>query len=377
MLNLYGNYASFKEQKIGGTSDDIAYSLDVKNGETYIAGSFTGSADFSNYGISAPVTISSLGGKDAFIVKYNFYGELIWLKTGGGNNADEAKAIKVKDGEVYVAGQFLSDSITFDSTTLDNTYGQVFFGKFDLDGNIVFLTNDGLNGIVEVSSIGLDVENNIYIAGQFRTGASQTTFNGSPISNAGGTGNTYDAFIAKYSSSGFPYWAISGGGTQNDYGNAIAVDINSNIYLIGYYNGTANFNGQAFSSAGLTDMYLVKYGNPPANQDVNLSSGPGINISGTFPDITIASTFNILRTTANTTNVPSFTANSDVTQTYTLTGAITTASVMVSPAAALPAGVVISYARVSAANTVSITFRNTTGTAVAFPSTSLHLTAIQ
>ena len=72
----------------------------------------------------------------------------------------------------------------------------------------------------------------------------------------------------------------------------------------------------------------------------------------------------LLRTTASI-NLPSIAANSESDITVTVTGASTTAScVFVSPAADIESGLVIAWARVSAANTVKIRFRNETGSAI-------------
>ena len=57
-----------------------------------------------------------------------------------------------------------------------------------------------------------------------------------------------DIFIAKLNSSGTFIWAISAGGTMADIGNAIDIDINGNVLLTGQFQGIASFGGSILTS---------------------------------------------------------------------------------------------------------------------------------
>ena len=78
-----------------------------------------------------------------------------------------------------------------------------------------------------------------------------------------------------------------------------------------------------------------------------------------------------------TSDVASVAANTSVAHTFTVTGAVTTASVIVSPQNALADGLIMSYARVSAAGTVEVKFRNETGTAIDPASMNWYITVIE
>jgi hypothetical protein len=78
-----------------------------------------------------------------------------------------------------------------------------------------------------------------------------------------------------------------------------------------------------------------------------------------------------------TVDVTSVAANSTLLQTFTVANATITASVTVSPSATLPNGLIIAYARVSAANTVEVKFTNTTGLAIDPASMAYYITVIQ
>jgi hypothetical protein len=75
-------------------------------------------------------------------------------------------------------------------------------------------------------------------------------------------------------------------------------------------------------------------------------------------------------------NIGSIAANASIIQAFTITGASIGSTVFISPNLALPDGLVIAYARVSAANTVEVKFTNTTAAAINPASMSYHITVI-
>jgi hypothetical protein len=93
----------------------------------------------------------------------------------------------------------------------------------------------------------------------------------------------------------------------------------------------------------------INTSNPLANLDVNGTIKLGAN--GTVFTNLIKGSFTL--------DVPSIAVNSSLIQTFTVANATVGGVVSISPDVALPVGVLMCNARVSAANTVEVTFRNT------------------
>ena len=85
---------------------------------------------------------------------------------------------------------------------------------------------------------------------------------GSGTTNLTSNGGT-DVFVAKFNTTGAFQWAVSFGGTGNDYASGIAVDSSGNVYVAGYYFDTVDFDPNPLStklktSAGFNDAFLLK-----------------------------------------------------------------------------------------------------------------------
>src|SRR5690606_26678071 len=71
-----------------------------------------------------------------------------------------------------------------------------------------------------------------------------------------------DIFISKLDANGNFVWAKRIGGTGSDFGYAISIDNNGNIYTTGAFMGTADFDpgtgSYTMSSSGFFDAFILK-----------------------------------------------------------------------------------------------------------------------
>ncbi|MEL6863123.1 MAG: SBBP repeat-containing protein [Bacteroidota bacterium] len=105
----YNSEGTVQWVRNGGSDDlDFAEGISInKDGEIFYTGSYTGTCQFSGN------TIQSNGEFDAYMIKYNTFGEVLWYRGWGGINRDFAREVVVDrfDG-VVVVGAY-SNTVTF------------------------------------------------------------------------------------------------------------------------------------------------------------------------------------------------------------------------------------------------------------------------
>lgn len=110
-----------------------------------------------------------------------------------------------------------------------------------------------------INDVAIDkVSGNMYAVGVF-AGGLNAAYGAAMAATNGGT----DAFLAKYNSAGTVVWAIKIGGATNDAGNSVACDPAGNVYVTGFFTGTADFDPTATAvnlvSTGAQDVFIAKY----------------------------------------------------------------------------------------------------------------------
>ena len=68
----------------------------------------------------------------------------------------------------------------------------------------------------------------------------------------------YDVFIAKYSTTGTLLWVRTAGGTFRDQGNALALDGDGNVCITGEFNLTAAFGAITLTNVWQDDVFITK-----------------------------------------------------------------------------------------------------------------------
>ncbi|MDW8348419.1 MAG: SBBP repeat-containing protein, partial [Bacteroidia bacterium] len=254
------------------TSESISSSYTDPNGNTYVVGKFTGTADFdpgpSTFNLTANTT-------DVFIAKYTALGALVWAKSF--TTATSSAFLNPTDiavdasGNVYVCGIF-SETVDFDPGTsvynLSSTGGpnpDIFLVKLSSPGNFVWAGQIGGVSFETVSSIAVD-GSDIYVTGRFQD---TTDFDMGPgVSNlipGGGVGSV-DPFVAKYTTaSGALVWAKQFKGSGG-FGFSSAEKIlisSSNVLVTGFFSSTVDFDPGSgvfnlTSTSGAPDFFICQ-----------------------------------------------------------------------------------------------------------------------
>ena len=187
--------------------------------------------------------------------------DLIYSTYLGGSNVDQSFAIAIDSGGfAYVTGQ--TASTDFPTTIGDTTYNggtyDAFVAKLSANGSsLSYATFIGGGGDDWGNDIVVDSSGFAYIIGQtasttdFPATTGDTTYNG----------GTYDAFVAKLSVDGSTVnYATLLGGSNEDLGNAIVVDVSGLVYVTGQTASTdfPATTGDTIYNGGTYDAFVAK-----------------------------------------------------------------------------------------------------------------------
>jgi ribosomal protein S11 len=193
----------------GGIDPDLAHSVQQTSDGGYILAGYTLSFGAGFY--------------DAFLVKTDANGNIIWPKTYGGTYYDYAYSVQqTSDGGYIVAGYTYSFSA-----------GDILLIKTDANGNIIWAKTYGGTYWDEAYSVQQTSDGGYIVAG---------------YTDSFGAGGS-DIFLIKTDANGNVIWAKTYGGTYYDYAYSVQ-QISDGGYIVAGY--TYSFG------AGYYDIFLIK-----------------------------------------------------------------------------------------------------------------------
>src|SRR3972149_2680108 len=269
-------------ESISGTGVENAKAVTKDDaGNLYIAGEFD-----SVIAIATPIptVLTPAGLSDIFIAKYDEDGNPLWARAAGGTGNDLVNGIvfssELGEGFIYITGNFEDTADFYEdagqtiSTQLTSVGdSDIFLAKFQTSDGL--LANDWAK--VVGSSLGPDEglavavdDTYVYTTGSFNIGA------GFDVTSCPGEGNQVIQPIANADKNRFfaihikdtneCLGAIIEDNPGDDAGLGITLDASSNIYISGYFTGSAIFNDPTFSidpieltSFGAGDAFVAKY----------------------------------------------------------------------------------------------------------------------
>ena len=192
---------------------------------------------FSTWG-EDPIRAHS-GNHDAFVAKLTSNGTMVWNTFLGSTSSDYGRGIAVGGAadNVYVIGQ---------------SSGSVFVAKLYSSGALQWTSYMGSSEDDLAGGIAVDQNEYIYVVG------SSLSSWGDPV-RYHSTGGFWDAFAAKYNSSGTRIWNTFLGSGHDDFGSGIAVDGSGNVYVTGI--SFLTWDTPRRAHAGDNDAFVVKLNN--------------------------------------------------------------------------------------------------------------------
>lgn len=208
---------------------------------------------------------------DFVTIKYSTSGSALWFNryNGPGSGADMPNAIGVdQSGNVFVAGSSRGSGTRDDFVTIKYSSGGVplWTNRYDGPGN----DDDG------IMALAVDHGGNVIVTGYSVDLVSY-----------------YDYATVKYSNGGVPLWTnrYSGPGDNYDRANAIAVDVNDNVYV----------TGSSWGSAAEFEYATLEYSSAGAILATHLYRGPG-NADNQAAAIAVDSSGNVFVTGSSSGN---------------------------------------------------------------------------
>ena len=278
----------------GGDRWDEAISIAVDpDGNAYITGQ-TSSANFTATPGAFDETLN--GFEDAYAIKLDPSGNLVYATFLGGSDGDVALSIAVDgNGNAYVAG--VTDSPDFPTTedaigpTL-NGLSDAFVVKLDPSGSsLVYATYLGGSGRDDGEEIAIDAAGGMYVTGLTTSPDFPTTPRA--FDRLFGTSEAVldegDGFVARLSPDGLEVlYGSYLGGSGSDLARDIAVDASGDAYVTGF---TLSIDFPMTSAAfdptfnGNPDAYVVKMRLAPGKDSPWLTpaDGQGGNVPGVGP----------------------------------------------------------------------------------------------
>lgn len=250
---LWGTY-------IGGNGQEFSYSCNItKKNQIWISG--------DTYSNNFPTTDDAIqksiaGNADAYVVKLDENGHIIYSTLHGGNSYDSYTTSRLdKNDNLWLVGRTISTNLYITSDAFQKKLGgfqDCFIVKYNDVDQMVYSTYYGGNMDDMPDGFDIDDDGNLAINGQ--TISDNFPLAGYSFQASRKSGN--EAWVAKVSSTGQLIWATYFGGNGFDLGDNIIADHNGNVIVDGYTSSTdlPTTPGcfQKNKSSGL-DCYLAKF----------------------------------------------------------------------------------------------------------------------
>ena len=221
----------------------------------------------------------------------------------GSLGPDFARAVVTDaSGNAYIASYF-SNSVDFDAgsgTRVRSASGpyDIALASYAADGSFRWTYTIGGSGADVPFTVKLARDGALYVTGYITAGA---ICNGHVLRNGGGR----DVLLMRITSAGTCDWAVAVGGSGEDEGHDLAVDVNGDVLVTGQFAGTVDFDPDSGSallvSRGGTDGFVARFGADGAFKNVIQFGGTGDDAGNaialrTDGDVVVGGAFNSVAT---------------------------------------------------------------------------------
>ena len=234
-IKLSENGATQWTKYFGGGLSETPYDLieTTDNGFLLVGTSDSADVDITN----------NIGTYDFWVVKIDALGTLVWEKSYGGSEIDEAFSItNTDDGNYAIVGNTRSND---NNIAVNNGDSDLWMIKITPEGTLIWEKTIGGLSFDVGRSIVKTQDNGFLIAGSSRS------VNGSLTANNGQN----DAWAVKVDTNGILEWQKTIGGSQVDFGLG-AIELNDRKTILVGHSSSSDFD--ILENKGFTDLLIVK-----------------------------------------------------------------------------------------------------------------------
>lgn len=264
----------------GGTSNDYARGISVaSDGSIHIVGEFGATVDFDPG--SGTYNLTSEGNKDGYLLNLDGNGNFVSVLAIAGTQTNYLYQIDVDNaGDIYVAGKF-KETAQFGTTdglptfrTDANGISDTFLMKVSLDGNSTnteWVRTVAGTETQNFSRVGVDHAGDVHFTTYFKGEVDiDTGDQGTLTMNSAGN---YDSLVSKWNASGNLQWHGQIAGSESNRVHELQFDNEDNVYYVGRFEGTADFNFGSVSTQLMSrigqDTFVLKLGSDGSVQHIS------------------------------------------------------------------------------------------------------------
>lgn len=227
---------------IGGTADEESYGIALDAaGNVYTTGIFLETMDFDpGPGI---FELTAQGNACAFILKMDTSGNFVWAGAFTATSSTSRDIAVNGEGDIHVTGRFIDHADfdpgpdIFEMTTTPEGEPDIYVSKLDTDRNFVWAKAlDGSRFFNDPYGITLDDTGHVYTTGRF---GETVDFDPGPGVFTLSAPDMLKTYVSKLDMDGNFVWAAEFG---QGNGHAVTVDGAGNLYTLGRFTGTADFD---------------------------------------------------------------------------------------------------------------------------------------
>ena len=218
----------------GGSFTEVPLGIIETDDNNFIV---VGSSDSTDFNIS-----NSKGSYDFWITKLAPNGNLIWEKSFGGTQIDEAKAItNTNDGNFLIVGDTRSKD---KDVSVNNGAADVWILKISTEGNLIWEKTIGGSNFDVARAVYRTQDNGFLIAGSSRS-----------LDNGFENKGQNDALILKIDDSGNLLWQKTFGGSEIDFLYGVVELNNTTVVAVGE---SSSSNQDIINNKGFTDALIIQ-----------------------------------------------------------------------------------------------------------------------